>query len=516
MRIRPLALLLVLVWTLPSCTRTAVPAAPERLAEGPKQGVYYEVFVRSFADSDGDGIGDFNGLTSKLDYLSELGVTGLWLTPCFPSPSYHGYDISDYYGIHPDYGTMEDFETFLQEAGQRGISVILDLVVNHTSAQHPWFQASKDPGSPYRGWYHWSEDGEGVNLGATAFGGNRVWNSAGTGHYAALFWDQMPDLNFDSPELRREIETIAKFWLDKGVAGFRLDAAMHLYSWQEMRTDGRVPGELNLAYWAEFAAYCRSVNPDCYLVGEIWDSPGVRAPYAASLDSVFHFDMGQTLAKAIAGGSNKGNAFVNGMKTEYDRLAAVSPDAINAIFLSNHDQARIGSALGNDLDNLKLAAGVYLTMQGLPFVYYGEELGMLGGKPDEYIRTPFLWGENDPALCRWIESPRNENTAPFTEQNADPGSLLSHYRRVMNLRIGVPALFAGVLEPVAQSNDAVMSYTMTAPGQTVLVLHNLSEEAQAVDLDGSGRVLFVTSEKGFSTNGTSVTLPPKCSAVIEA
>ena len=516
--IRPrftLALFLVLTAALSSCARTAVPAAPERLAEGPKQGVYYEVFVRSFADSDGDGAGDFNGLTGKLDYLSDLGVTGLWLMPCFASPSYHGYDISDYYGVHPDYGTMDDFETFIQEAGKRGISVILDLVINHTSAQHPWFQASKDPDSPYRDWYHWSEDGEGVNLNATAFGGNRVWNNAGSGYYAALFWDQMPDLNFDSPELRREIEKIAKFWLDKGVAGFRLDAAMHLYSSQETRTGGKSPGELNLAYWAEFADYCRSVKPGCYLVGEIWDSPGTRAPYAAPLDSVFHFDMGEALARAIVNGSSKGNAFINSMRMEYDRLASVNPDAINAIFLSNHDQNRICTALRNDRDNLKMAASVYLTMQGLPFVYYGEELGMLGGKPDEYIRTPFLWGGDDPALCTWIESPHNKNTVPFMEQNADPDSLLSLYRRVMNLRIATPALFDGVLEPAEQPNDAVLSYTMTAPGQTVLVLHNLSVETQTVDLNGSGRVLFVTAKEGFSAGGTSVILPPKCSAVIE-
>ena len=488
--------------------------AQERLAQGPQQGTYYQVFLRSFADSDGDGIGDLNGLTGKLDYLSGLGVTGIWLMPSFPSPSYHGYDIADYYGIHPDYGTMEDFEAFLREASDRGISVLLDLVINHTSSEHPWFQASRDPDSPYRDWYRWSDDGEGVNLNAMSMG-QRTWNETESGYYAGLFWDQMPDLNLDNLDLRQEIKNIAKFWLDKGVAGFRLDAAMHIYSFAEMGPGERTPSALNLAWWGEFADYCRSVNPDCYLVGEVWDSPGTRAQYAAPLGSVFHFDMGETLARVIVGGSNKGNAFANSMKMEYDRLAQANPNAINAIFLSNHDQTRICTALRNDIDNLKMAASVYLTMQGLPFVYYGEELGMMGGKPDENIRTPFLWAEDDPALCTWIDSVYNRKVARFDEQNADPGSLLCHYRRLMTLRAAAPALFMGVLEPLEQPNDAVMSYSMTAPGQTAWVLHNLSTEPQTVLLDGSGAVLFVTYEEGFAVRDGSVILPPKCSVVME-
>jgi len=488
--------------------------AQERLTQGAKQGTYYEIFLRSFADSDGDGIGDLNGLTGKLDCLSRLGATGIWLMPCFPSPSYHGYDVSDYYSIHPDYGTMEDFETFLREADGRGISVILDLVVNHTSSEHPWFKASRDPDSPYRNWYRWSDDGEDVNLNATAMG-HRTWNETESGYYAGLFSDQMPDLNLDDLDLRQEIKNIAKFWMEKGVAGFRLDAAMHIYSFAEMGPKAGPPSALNLAWWGEFADYCRSINPDCYLVGEVWDNPGTRAQYAAVLGSVFHFDMGETLAHTIVVGSNKGNAFAKSMKMEYDRLADANPDAINAIFLSNHDQTRICTALRNDLDNLKMAASVYLTMQGVPFVYYGEELGMMGGKPDENIRTPFLWGEDDPAFCTWLGSVYNQKVARFTEQDADPGSLLFHYRRLMTLRAVTPALFAGILDVLEQPNDAVMSYSMTAPEQAVWVLHNLSTEPQNVWLDSFGVVLFVTYDGGFAMHDGLMVLSPKCSAVIE-
>lgn len=485
----------------------------ERLAKGPSQGTYYEIFVRSFADSDGDGIGDFNGLTSRLDYISGLGITGIWLMPCFTSPSYHGYDVSDYYAINPDYGTMEDFDHFLTEAEKRGIDVILDLVVNHSSSEHPWFKASRDADSPYRSWYRWTDTGEGYNLTASFFG-NKIWNSDAGSYYAGLFWNGMPDLNFDSAELRQEVKNIAKFWLDKGVAGFRLDAAMYIYTAAEMGLDERAPTELSLEWWREFADYCRSLKPDCYIVGEVWDAPATRVPYAAELGSVFHFDMGETLARSIVGGSNKGNAFANSMKAEYDRLAEASADAIDALFLSNHDQTRICTALGNKPENLKMAASVYLTMQGLPFVYYGEELGMMGGKPDENIRTPFLWGDDDPELCTWVDSAHNKKVARYPEQDADPNSLLNHYRRVISLRAATPALFAGVLEPVEQPNDAVMSYTMTAPEQKVLVLHNLSTEAQTVSLNGEGEILFVTTTEGFSANGQSIVMPPKCSAVI--
>ena len=505
---------LLLLLLLPACS-PAANSNSGRLAEGARQGTYYEILVRSFADSDGDGIGDFRGLAAKMDYLVDLGITGIWLMPCFDSPSYHGYDTSDYYNINPDYGTMEDFEAFIAEADKHGISVILDLVVNHSSSQHPWFQASRDPNSPYRDWYYWTEDGEGVNLRATAFGGNKVWNETETGHYAGLFWGEMPDLNLTNPDVREEVKNIAAFWLDKGVAGFRLDAVPHIFDAAKTPSNDQSFAERNVEWWAEFSDFCRSVNPDCFLVGEVWTSPVARTEYVTAIDSVFHFDMGETLARSIVAGVNNGNAFVKNMKIEYDRLAEVNPDAINSIFLSNHDQTRIITAVRNDIDNMKMAASVYLTMQGLPFIYYGEELGMLGGKPDENIRTPFMWGEDDPYLTTWRESPHNKNTIPYDEQIADPDSLLSHYQRVIRLRAATPALFAGVLEPVEQENGAIMSYQMITPEQTVLVLHNISAEEQTVDLNGEGKVLFVTTKEGFSAKKDGIVLPAKCSVVIE-
>lgn len=492
---------------------------PSRLAKGSKQGTYYEIFVRSFADGNGDGIGDFKGLTSKLDYIKSMGFTGIWLMPCFASPSYHGYDITDYYSINPDYGTMEDFDEFLAEAKQLDIAVILDLVINHTSSQSEWFNASLDPESPYRNWYQWS-DGTDVNLNAS-FNGNKVWNAYGDYYYAGLFWDQMPDLNLDNPDVRAEMKNIAKFWLDKGVSGFRLDAAMHVYNVCELPVGAPSATDSNLKWWSEFADYCREVDPNCYLVGEVWDAPTTRTPYAAALDSVFHFNMGEMLARIITEGKCTNNVFPDSMRIEYDRLAEADPNAINAIFLSNHDQTRISTALRNDPQNLKLAASVYLTIQGLPFVYYGEELGMIGGKPDENIRTPFLWGEDDPTLTTWYNSVYNAKVADFTKQVTDDDSLLNHYGKLIRLRAAMPALFAGILEPVDPKNNALMAYTMTAYDETggitqrALIVHNLSSEPQTTELSGEGNLKFATVTEGLIMDNSSVTLPPKCSVIIE-
>lgn len=486
-------------------------SAPIRMAQGAKQGTYYEVFVRSFADSNGDGIGDFAGLTQKMDYFSDMGVTGLWLMPSFESPSYHGYDTTDYYKINSDYGTMEDFEAFIAAAKERDIAVILDLVINHSSSENEWFIQSRDPESPYRDWYHWSDTGEDVNLTAS-FYGNQVWTQEASGYYAGLFWQGMPDLNLSNPDVTAEVKKIAKFWLDKGVSGFRLDAAMYLFTSMELPVGTGVATEQeNLKWWKDFTDYCRSINPKCYIVGEVWDAAATRAPYVSALDSVFHFDMGDSLARAVTRGSDKGNSFANSMKAEYDRLRSFNQDAIDAPFLSNHDQNRICTALGNKLENLKMAASIYLTLEGLPFVYYGEELGMLGGKPDENIRTPFMWGEGDPVLTSWYESVYNKKVQPYSEQTNDENSLLNHYKKLINLRAATPALFAGKLEPVDPGNDVIMAYTMTATEQSVLVLHNLSKEQHTIDMDSSGTVLF-----GSCTRDTGrITLEPQSTLIIE-
>jgi glycosidase len=243
----------------PLVTETPVPE--EGAAELPwwNQSVFYEIFVRSFRDSNGDGIGDFNGITEKLDYLQELGIKGLWLMPIHPSPSYHGYDVTDYYAVNPQYGTMDDFKRLLDEADKRDIKIIIDLVLNHTSARHPWFESALTPGSEFHDWYKWSETDPGT-LGPW---NAQAWYRASNGlYYYAIFWDQMPDLNYDNPAVQEEAKKITAFWLDEvGVDGFRLDAVRYLAEDQAL-----ADSDANHAFLEEWREYYRSIDPEAFTV----------------------------------------------------------------------------------------------------------------------------------------------------------------------------------------------------------------------------------------------------------
>lgn len=462
-----------------------------RTAAGARQGVYYEIFVRAFADGDGDGIGDLRGLTEKLDYLNDgqdgttadLGVTGLWLMPIHPSPSYHGYDVTNYRDIHPDYGTMEDFGIFLEQAHRRGISVLIDLVLNHTSVQHPWFvkSAAKDP--LYRNWYSWAEPGDEQYALSARVWGNPVWISRNSSLYYAIFWDGMPDLNYGEQAVREEMKEIAAWWLEQGVDGFRLDAVPHIYGTAELPNNQ--PGlEKTLAWWEEFRALCRSVNPDVLLVGEVLDRMAVRLPYASSFDSVFHVDLGEAIAQAVKGGGSRNDYLATLLERELGQYRAVNPDFLNTPFLSNHDQNRIYGLLAGNPERMKLAASLYLLSEGLPFLYYGEEIGMFGSKPDEDIRLPLVWGE-DPAQTSWRTS-RYTKVTPVSEQTADPDSLLTHYRRLIQLKTAHPSLYKGQLKAVPAGNPAIVAWRLDAPEESALVLHNLSTDP----------VVFTPSESG--------------------
>src|SRR5574342_674378 len=293
----------------PTPTVTLAPTLESTAAPSPNEGreefhwwndtVFYEIFVRSFYDSDGDGIGDFNGITAKLDYLNDgdpntttdLGVTGLWLMPIHPSPSYHGYDVTDYYAVNPQYGTMDDFKRLLAEAHKRGIRVIIDFVLNHTSDQHPWFAASRDPNSPYRDWYVWSKTDPGT-------GG---WRVAYSGFYYGSFGDTMPDLNYRNPAVAKQMEDVVRFWLkDVGVDGFRLDAAKYLIE------EGTViqNSDSTHSWYRQFRSFYRNLDPQAMTVGEVWDISPTAASYAEGdqLDLTFDFSLAAAfLTSARAG-----------------------------------------------------------------------------------------------------------------------------------------------------------------------------------------------------------------------
>lgn len=453
----------------------------EKTDEETKQGVYYEIFVRAFADSDGDGIGDFDGITGKMDYLKDLGIDGLWLMPINASGSYHGYDISDYESLNSDYGTEEDFAQLLDAAHARGMKVIMDFPINHTSSDHPWFQAAlADPTSEYRNYYRWVEPDDHTDytlVDQSPWGSNVWWEHDGA-YYYGIFGADMPDLNYNNPAVREAIKAAAGKWLELGVDGFRLDAAMHIYGANEFKQEAD-PTQSTLTWWNAFARYCESIDPDVYLVGEAWQGDEVLEAYVQPFDTKFNFAFQEHLTAAMINGSGQGLAeFLQNILETYEMVDSNYQDGV---FGSNHDQNRIMSTLG-DADKAKQMAAVYLTLPGNPYIYYGEELGMLGQKPDEMIRTPFLWGEGKPENTAWVNDRQNGNTPTLVQQMADENSMYAFYKRLIALCKSNKALTKGDFEAVDLNNDNLMVYLRQSEGQQLLVIHNFAEDSQIMDL----------------------------------
>jgi glycosidase len=440
--------------------------------------VFYEVFVRSFYDSNGDGQGDFAGLTQKLDYLNDgnastttdLGVTGLWLMPIMDSPSYHGYDITNYKATEPDYGTMTQFETFLAAAHQRGIKVILDMVLNHSSNQHPWFtQSASSTTNAYRDWYRWSA----TNPGYLGTWGQTVWHPRNGSHYFGAFSDGMPDLNWRNPQLKAAMWDANRFWLRKGIDGFRLDAVRYLM--EDGTTLADAPSTLTLL--EEFHDSLKAVSPNALSVGEAWTNTSAVVPYVQNdrLDLCFDFDLGTTLISSLTAGSP------TALRTQLTLMNNLYPRLQYATFLTNHDQNRVFEALGSNMARMKQAAALYLTLPGVPFIYYGEELAMLGTGADEDKRRPMQWTAGARAGFSTV-SPWRTINANYTQYNvatmqADPASLLNHYKKLIGLRNNSTVLRKGYYLPATTSATAVLSYARVYGQEAVLVAANLGSSS---------------------------------------
>ncbi|MFC1513908.1 alpha-amylase family glycosyl hydrolase [candidate division KSB1 bacterium] len=481
-----------------------------------RNGVTYEILVLSFADSDGDGKGDINGLTQKLDYIKNLGAEAVWLLPLSPSPSYHKYDVTDYYDIHPDYGSLDDFKKFIHEAHENDIKVIIDLVINHTSSLHPWFlEAKSDRNSPYRDYYVWAKDEEIETQFSReekgAFGQN-VWyrNQGDDQKYYAYFYYGMPDLNFDNPAVRNEAFKIGRYWLEEiGVDGFRLDAAKHIFP------DDR--SEDNQKWWVEFRKEMRKIRKDVYLVGEVMDNTEIITPYFEGLDALFNFPAASDILDAVKN-ENSGKLVDNLIKTR-NVYGAVSEDFLDAVFLTNHDQNRVMSVFEGNIGHAKIAASILMTLPGAPYIYYGEELGMFGRKPDEYIREPFIWSEDvNEFQTNWIEARYStESTVISAEkQLLDENSLLSHYRSLISLRKRSNTLLHGEIGRNGIKSSNILSYFRTLGNDSLLVMHNLSEETVEVEMqvDLSGFLHQFYSINGtVKKSGSSVNLSPYSTAI---
>lgn len=467
---------------------TAQPAAPALPEADMRQSVWYEVFVRSFQDSDGDGIGDLQGVRSRLPYLAELGIGGIWLMPIHPSPSYHGYDVTDYRAVNPDYGDADDLRALLDDAHALGMRVILDFVPNHTSVMHPWFQKALAGDARYRDYYVWAEDPPDWR----GTGGGSAWHAANGVHYLALFSASMPDLNHTNPDVRQEMFDVARYWLEFGFDGFRVDAIQHIVEGE----DGSIRNTAATYAWvAEFQAFVREVAPGALVLGETWtEMPAiVRYHEASGLDMSFDYPLWRTTLAAIQARSASDLAF----QLE-QTLAQYPPTAARGVFLSNHDQTRHATQLSfprRDERRLKLAASLLLTMPGTPFLYYGEEIGMPDGPGqfDVEKRTPMRW---EPAaadgtfgfstVAPWTDPGEAIEGVSVAEQRSDPSSVWSWYQRLIALRGTVPALRSNEAEVLDVGQRAVLSLRRGAGDDAVVVLVNLSGRALTVSLDALG------------------------------
>jgi glycosidase len=485
-----------------AATAQAGPLAPAAPADAWRRGgVCYEVFVRSFADSNGDGVGDLNGLTERLDYINDgdparqrdLGANCIWLMPVAESPSYHGYDVADYYRVDREYGSNDDFKRLVAAAHQRGIRVLVDMVLNHASGQHPAFQAAlRDTASPYRAWFRFSPTAQGKGpWGAEAWHHSPVRDE----YYYGVFWQGMPDLNYETPAVRQEALKIADFWLNEmGVDGFRLDAVPYL-----VEEGGRMEGTPGThAVLHAYGEHVRAARPGTFTVGEVWDSTRkLMAYYPDQLDSYFPFEIASTLVSRVKRGSARG------LLDPYLAMQHALPAERWSPFLSNHDQTRVQTALGGDPRRARMAAELLLTLPGFPFVYYGEEIGMSGDKPDERLRTPMQWaalpGGGFTRGTPWEAAQGDTATVTVAAQERDPGSLLNLYRRLIHLRAATPALGSGALLPVETSDSAVAAYLRLSPGHTVLVVANLADHpVSGVTLSASASGLAGGSYAGRS------------------
>ena len=487
----------------------------------PASGVYYEIFVRSFYDSNGDGIGDLNGVTQKLGYLKWLGVSGIWLMPINPSPSYHGYDITNYRAINPQYGTMKDFKHLLAAAHRLGIKVIMDLVINHTSNRNPWFKAAQNPRSPYRNWYYWA--GPKTHLKAVSVIGGPVWRADGQQHYMGIFSPGMPDLNYNNPAVRQAMISIGRFWLNLGVDGFRLDAARHMYVKRPAQVHNPVAVSKDIAWWTEFRQGIDTSNPHAYLVGEVTDNDYRQmAPYFKPLNATFDFPLARRLIRMASAEHNDhlGATLVHIQKVYRSATGHYVQDAP---FLSNHDQNRVMSDLHGNRNHMKVAAQLLLTLPGNPFIYYGEAIGMRGVKPDPHLREPMRWelSRSAPGETTWETSPMPtaEDVSVAAERH-NPDSLLRLYRTLIHWRQQIAPLRNGIVATYRVANPALVAYRLSSQGTQILVVHNLSGKPHTMTLlaprYGHFDQVLRKTRSDIRLHHHSLEMPPYSTAILDA
>ncbi len=508
------------------------------LERADKYRTYYEIFVGSFYDGNGDGQGDLKGVTQMLDYLNDgdnttdtdLGITGIWLMPIMPSDTYHKYDVMDYTAIDPSYGTMQDFDELIAACDERGINVIIDLVMNHTSSSHPWFKtataylrklgdAEPDPQEcPYVAYYNFTK---------TPLIGYA--NVSGTDwYYECPFWSEMPDLNLYNEDVRAEFTEICRFWLDRGVAGFRLDAV------KEYVSDNT---EKNVEILTWFNSMVKEISPDAYLVGEAWTTqPEYAKYYASGIDSLFDFAFADQTGNIVkfASGVYPAQDLGGYLSRSEERFAEQGSQYINAPFYSNHDMDRAAGYYSGDYaeEQIKIAGALNMMMTGNVFLYYGDEIGMQGSGKDENKRLAMRWTADQAAegMCKSPAAADTgivQNYPAQDEQAADTASLLTWYKNLIRLRNQFSSIRKGSTQEIdALSDKEICALLKTDGTERVVLLYNLSAEERTVSLegvtlaDGTGlktRMLeatLVSGETPVTAEGDGITLPAYSLAVL--
>ena len=449
-----------------------LPGTPDQKDRPDENGrTWYEVFVYSFCDSDGNGIGDLNGVTAHLDYIRAMGFDGIWLSPIHPSQTYHKYDVDDYYAIDPTYGSMADFEALLAACHDLDMKVLLDLVVNHTSIDHPWFTEHPD-------YYHIQDEP-----------GGGQWKKLPNGqYYECQFWDRMPDLNLENPDLRAELEDMFRFWLDKGVDGFRLDAV------KEYETGNN---EKNTEILTWLNSTVKAIKHDAYIVGENWTtSNSLYTYYRSGVDSFFDFTTASVdglIAKTLLQGKPVFD-YLSSLVNAQSLIRENNPIGTAAPFLTNHDIPRAAGFMRRDENLIKTAWGMALMQPGDAFVYYGEELGMSGSGKDENKRAPMLWTDDSAADGMTVGPPDMEvqtnSFPPLVNQISDDSSICSYLRKAILLRAKYPEIGRGdiFVTDAGASGEAsagIGAVVRTWRERSIIIVYNLSSAEVNITVSGS-------------------------------
>lgn len=483
--------------------------------------VYYQIFVGSFSDSNGDGIGDLRGIINRFDYLNDgdpdsgvsLGVEGIWLSPIFTSPSYHKYDVTDYYEIDPKFGTMQDLQDLIDLCHSRGVQLILDLVINHTATTNEWFSQFRtarrdgDTENEYYDYYTFATEPQ---------QGRTFYPMGTTGYYEGNFSSSMPELNYDNEAVRQAMVDVAKYYLDMGIDGFRFDAAKYIYFGD---------GPANAAFWDWYMAELRKIKPDIYSVAEVWDSDAVTFPYFTSTNC-FNFTMSQTGGQ-IAETARMGdvNVFTNYIENYVNTIKEKNPDAMLCTFIANHDTDRAAGFLTVASGQAKVAANLSLLTPGSPFIYYGEEIGLKGSRgganTDANRRLAMNWGDGDTVTHPEGADYKSEQTnGTVLDQLPNGDSLYNHYKKLIAIRKANPEIAYGTYTALDVADSKLGGFLSTYEGSTVAVLHNTTQNPLTIDLaqvtDVSLTVINAIVGVGSATlEGTVLTVDGQTSVVLK-